>query len=70
MQDSDFNDEISPWWRLADKLNVVQATLLVLGIEPQSLADYIENQASAHHPKGYAAVKAGIIGGLLISAEN
>lgn len=64
MRDSDFDDDVSPYWRLADKLNVIEASLLVLGIEPQGLAEYIENYDAHKRPNGYAAVKAGIVAGI------
>ncbi len=62
------NHEISPWWRLADTVSVIEASLLVLGAEPQTLADYIENKIESDQPRGYRAVKAGIIAGLKNSA--
>lgn len=55
---------ISPWWRLADTLSVVEASLLILGIEPQAVADSVENYVEAEQPTGYRAVKAGILAGL------
>ncbi|KCZ92198.1 hypothetical protein [Hyphomonas johnsonii] len=64
MRDSNYDYDVSPWWRLTDKLSVVEASLLVLGIEPQGLAEYIENHEAHQRPKGYAAVKAGIVAGL------
>ena len=64
MNGSDLDNFISPWWRLADTLNVIEATLLVLGIEPQGVADDVERNSEANQPVGYRAVKAGILAGL------
>lgn len=64
MRDDDFDNDVSPYWRLADKLSVTEASLLVLGIEPQGLAEFIENHDSNSRPSGYAAVKAGIVAGI------
>ncbi|MFN4183665.1 MAG: hypothetical protein ACK4M6_02695 [Hyphomonas sp.] len=64
MSGSGYKDLISPWWRLADTLSVIEASLLVLGIEPQDLADDIERRIEANQPDGYRAVKAGILAGL------
>lgn len=55
---------ISPWWRLADRLSIVEATLLILGVEPQGIADSIETFQEDDQPDGYRAVKAGLIAGL------
>lgn len=57
-------NNISPWWRLADTLSVIEAILLVLGIEPQGIADYVERRDEVDLPVGYRAVKAGILAGL------
>lgn len=66
MGNSDFDDEhyISPYWRLADSLSIIEASLLVIGCEPQGLAEYVENHDAHNRPSGYAAVKAGIIAGI------
>lgn len=64
MQDPDFDYEISSWWRLAEKLSVIEATLLILGIEPQGNADTVDNSNAAYQPTGYLAVKAAIVAGL------
>ena len=55
---------VSPWWRLSEEVSVIQATLLVLGHEPQGLADYVETKASSMQPDGYMAVKSGIVSAL------
>lgn len=66
MRASDLDDEhyISPFWRLADSLSIIDASLLVTGNEPQGLAEYVENYDAHKRPTGYAAVKAGIISGI------
>lgn len=64
MNGSDPDNYISPWWRLADTLSIVEATLLVLDVEPQGTADSVENSAESYQPDGYRAVKAGILAGL------
>jgi hypothetical protein len=66
MRDAEFDDEyyISPFWRLADRLSIIDASLLVTGNEPQGLAEYVENYEAHKRPSGYAAVKAGIIAGI------
>jgi hypothetical protein len=64
MRDSDFDDDISPWWRLADVLRVTEAILLVLGYEPQGIAEYVENNDANQRPGGYSAVRAGIVAGI------
>jgi hypothetical protein len=64
MNGSHLDNAISPWWRLADTLSVIEATLLVLGVEPQGVADSVENSSESNQPDGYRAVKAGILAGL------
>lgn len=64
MSASGYKGPISPWWRLADTLSVLEASLLVLDIEPQGVANTIENNNEANQPDGYRAVKAGILAGL------
>ncbi|WP_321490665.1 hypothetical protein [uncultured Hyphomonas sp.] len=61
---SDWEEYISPWWRLADTLSVIEASLLVLGVEPQGVAGEVENNVESRQPDGYRAVKAGILAGL------
>jgi len=43
---------------------VVEASLLILDVEPQGTADSVENSAEDFQPAGYRAVKAGILAGL------
>ena len=51
--------EISDFWRLVDELTIVQAALLVIGLDPALYQDEIEEQgySTAHKPKGYEAAK-------------
>jgi len=51
------------YWRLCEELNVVQASLLIVGEDP-SCAEYTEEQEVQNRPKGYEAVKTAIYGGL------
>jgi hypothetical protein len=48
------------YWRLAEELNVIQAALLILGLDPADHQDYIEQSSSEEKPKGYAAVSAAL----------
>jgi hypothetical protein len=61
---TDDENEISSWWRLSDELSVIEAILLVLGYEPQGLAEYVDNHDARSQPAGYVAVKSGILAGL------
>lgn len=56
---SDQHPIISPYWRFAEELNIIQATLLILGLEPQGLWTEIENRAE--RPHGYDAVRDSIV---------
>jgi hypothetical protein len=51
------------YWRLCDELNVVQASLLIVGEDP-SCAEYTEQQGVENRPKGYEAAKTAIFSGL------
>ena len=44
------------YWRFCEELNIVQASLLVVGEDP-SCAGYTEDQEIQNRPKGYEAVK-------------
>lgn len=48
-------------WLLSSEVTVVQATLLVLNIEPQGLMDVVEGLPSAKKPRDYVAVKSAIL---------
>jgi hypothetical protein len=54
---SDFYQRPSPIWKLSETLSVVEATLLILEIEPQGQSDTIEDLADAYKPDGYLATK-------------
>lgn len=51
------------YWRLCEELNVVQATLLIVG-EDASIAEYAEGWDVEKRPRGYEAAKTAICGGL------
>jgi hypothetical protein len=51
------------FWRLCEELNIVQATLLVIG-EDASVAEYAEGWDVQNRPKGYEAAKTAICAGL------
>lgn len=57
-----YNYDVSPFWRFAPQLSVIEATLLILGIEPQGASDRVEDQAN--RPEGYEAVKASLLAAL------
>jgi hypothetical protein len=44
------------YWRLAEELNLVQITLLILGIDPSEDQLYVEDWDSSKQPKGYSAI--------------
>lgn len=51
------------YWRLCEELNIVQASLLVVGEDPVS-AEYVEGWEAHKRAKGYEAAKMAICGGL------
>lgn len=51
------------YWRLCEELNIVQASLLVIGEDP-SCAGYTEEQEIKNRPQGYEAAKTAICSGL------
>jgi hypothetical protein len=53
----DNNCDISPFWRLAEQVSVVQAALLIIGVEPQGIADYVENWDDDKRPANYRAAR-------------
>ncbi|MEM6899219.1 MAG: hypothetical protein AAF583_05555 [Pseudomonadota bacterium] len=61
MQDF-YEDPVSPYWRFASELSIVQATLLILEIEPQAWGYYVEN--TAQRPEDYEAVKSALLAAL------
>jgi hypothetical protein len=54
------------YWRLCDELSVVQAALLIVGIDP-SAAEDVEEMATARTPEGYKAAKTAISRALMRS---
>ena len=46
-----------PMWLLAGDVSVVEAALLLLGIEPQGVSQYVENWSSVKQPIGYLAAR-------------
>lgn len=59
-----FENEVSPYWRLADTLTIVQATLLTIGIEPQGTDDNIEFWNDGDKPPHYRAVRDSLVSAL------
>ena len=58
----DLELEPSPFWRLAEKLSVVQAALLIIGVEPQGVADYLEGWDDKQRPEHYRAARDSVSG--------
>ena len=52
---------VSRFWRLADSVNIVQAALLIIGIEPQGTSEYIERWTPDKCPDGYAAARDSVL---------
>lgn len=52
--------EISQFWRLAEKLNLIEAALLMIGIEPQGISANIEQWSDDRKPAGYIAAREAI----------
>lgn len=57
-----FGSEVSRFWRLAESVNVIQAALLIIGVEPQTVEDYVENWAPEKRPENYTAARDAIVG--------
>jgi hypothetical protein len=58
---ADNKTEASQWWRLVRKLTVVQASLLALGIDPQTESNSVEALPPEDQPLGYTALKLSIL---------
>ena len=56
--------QISDLWHLRENVNIVEATLLGLGFEPQFLSDVVEGLSDSHKPSGYVALRRAIIEGI------
>ncbi|MCB1451540.1 MAG: hypothetical protein KDJ67_15760 [Nitratireductor sp.] len=63
--DEEHNNDISPFWRLAETVNVVQAALLIAGIEPQGTAEYVEKWDPEKRPRNYVAARDAIVSAIL-----
>ena len=60
----EFGDNSLDYWRLSDELNIIQAALLVVGIDPGPEQEYVEQWESHKRPPGYEAAKSAISFGL------
>lgn len=49
------------FWKLNEYFNIVQATLLILDIDPSECEEYIEDWDPQNQPTGYSAVKNALI---------
>ena len=56
-----FSIDAFDYWRLCDALTVVQAALLIVGEDPSSTQDYIENWEPSNRPAYYDAAKAALV---------
>ena len=52
------------FWRLCDELSVVQAALLIVGVDPSEYMSNVEGWDVEKRPEGYEAAKAAICGAL------
>jgi len=61
--DDDFGPSIDDldYWRLCDEVSVVQAALLVVGVDPSECENTIDHQHPASRPRGYNAAKAALV---------
>jgi hypothetical protein len=59
----DFGPPIDPldYWRLCDELSVVQAALLIVGVDPSGMQEGIDHTRPSNRPMGYNAAKAALI---------
>lgn len=55
---------VSKFWRLARSVNVIQAALLIIGVEPQTVESHVENLAPEKRPDNYIAARDAIVSGL------
>lgn len=63
-----FGSEVSKFWRLADSVNVIQAALLIIGVEPQNCEDYVEARTPEEKPDNYTAARDAIVSAIHSSA--
>lgn len=52
------------FWRLCDELSIVQAALLIAGVDPAEDSTYVETWQPCDKPSGYEATKTAIANGL------
>lgn len=52
--------KISQFWRLAEKLSIIEAALLLIGIEPQGISGNIEKWTDDRKPEDYMAAREAI----------
>ena len=58
---ADTETRVSQWWRLAHTVNVVDATLLALGHEPQRCFGDVQEPPEDEQPNGYLALRTAIL---------
>jgi hypothetical protein len=49
------------YWRLCDRISVIQAALLILGVDPADQQYSVEHRISENQPEGYQAVRTALI---------
>ncbi len=55
------NSDVSKFWRLAETVNVIQAALLIIGVEPQSIEHNVEILRPEQRPQDYIAARNAIV---------
>ena len=58
------DEDISPYWRIAPQLGIVEVVLLILGLDPQGEYNWVENMDMDRRPQSYNAVRAAIFSAL------
>lgn len=53
------------FWRFCDELNVIQATLLILGQDPTGLQDHVKSRISSERPRGYDACETALVNSII-----
>ncbi len=56
---------ISPVWRLADSLTIIEAALILVDVEPQGTSEFVEHWEDHQKPDSYLAARSAIEGALL-----
>lgn len=54
------HDSISEYWRLCRELSVVQAALLIVGLDPSGDDCYVQSWETHERPKGYEPVRTAV----------